>query len=183
MLQRVIAIGVAVLLIAATASAEETADPNGKPKKFKIGKEPIYAVWYADGAWHVEATATRGQASKFQGSIKVDGGEFTEGNFDKLEIKTGKKLHDWVAVERDKKSLRFIFDNTGYSDGSDFKVSESTKTVTFGLLIGGKTPTENVLIGAGSVHPATNPFSMPAQPEPTTEKPAGKKKKAEKAND
>lgn len=178
MVQRIIAIGVVACLIAASAGAAETADPNGKPKKFKLGKESIYAVWYADGAWHVEVTSVRGEASKFQGSVKLEGGEFTEGNFEKLEMKPGKKLHDWVAVERDKKSLRFIFDNTGNSDGLDFKVSDSTRTVTFGLLIGGKTPTENVIIGAKGAHPATNPFTMPARPESTEEKPAGKKKKA-----
>jgi hypothetical protein len=178
MVRRIIAIGLIGWMTANATLAAESADPNGKPKKFKIGKESIYAVWCADGAWHVEATAKRGEVEKFQGSVKLEAGEFTEGSFDQLEMKPKKKLHDWVAVERDKKSLRFIFDNTGYSDGLDFKVSESTKSITFGLLIGGKTPTENVLIGAKGVHPATNPFTLPAHPEPTEEKPVGKKKKA-----
>jgi hypothetical protein len=160
----------------AARCAEEAADPNGKPKKFVIGKEPIYAVWYADGAWHVRATAKKGEASKFHGSIKLEGGVFTEGSFENLERGRKKGLHDWVAVERDQKSCRFIFDNTGKSDGLDFKVSETTRNITFGLLIGAKTPTENVLIGLDGTHPATNPFTIKAHPEPTLEKPAAKKK-------
>ena len=158
------------------AEPDTKIDPAGKPKSFKAGKEACFALWFADGQWHVRGTVKKGDFAKLQGSVKLDGGEIADGNFDQMETKSKKRDHDSVSLDHDKQGFHFYFGNAGASDGLDFKVSDACKTVTFGMLIDSHPSTENVLIGSKGVHPATNPFTLQAHPDEASEKPAGKKK-------
>lgn len=186
MKKRILFLGICGLLSLAGLQAiwamgtegESAIDPAGRPKKYGVAKETTYALWFADGMWHIRATTEKGKFSQFQGWVKIKDGELTEASWDHLEANKKKRYHDWVTTERDRKSFRFIFANSGNVDGMDFKVSDSATALTFSLLIDGKTPPENVMIGAKSVHPSKNPFDLPAHPEEPRPKSDGKKKKS-----
>ncbi len=158
-------------------AADTDINPIGKPKGYSSGKESEYAIWYQDGTWHIRATTVKGTKARFSGSVAVEGGEFTEGTFDQLEKSHRKASSDWVALDRAKKEMQFIFGNAGGLDGVDFKVSDSSRNVRFGLILGSNTSPANVLIGRSGAHPDAVPFTLPAHPAESAEPPAKKKKK------
>jgi len=169
-----IVIAVFVTVRSPAAEPDTKIDSVGKPKAFKVGKEACFALWFADGQWHVRGTVKKGDFAKLQGSVKLDAGEITDGNFEQMETKSKKRDHDSVSLDHDKQGFHFFFDNAGSADGLDFKATGAAKTVTFGMLIDGHPSTENILIGSKGVHPATNPFTLPAHPVEAADKPAGK---------
>jgi len=172
----VTAVAVFATVRSPAAEPDTKIDTLGKPKAFKVGKEACFALWFADGQWHVRGTVKKGDFAKLQGSVKLDAGEITDGNFDQMETKSKKRDRDSVSLDHDKQGFHFYFGNAGSSDGLDFKASDAAKTVTFGMLIDGHPQAENILIGSKGVHPATNPFTLPAHPDEGAEKPKGKKK-------
>jgi hypothetical protein len=171
----------ASLLMHFAATATETADinPVGRPKNFRAGKKLACLVWYADGQWHLLIGAKSQQSVFFQGTVEVEEGEIVETSTSGFDKKKKRGFTDWVTVDRDKKSLKFLFRNQGLTEGFSFKVSDSAKSVKFALTVDRDTKPDRVLIGKKMVHPATNPFTLPAHPndkgEPTTDdKSAGK---------
>jgi hypothetical protein len=135
-----------------------------------------FAVWFADDAWHIRASAVAGSRAYFHGKVQVDGGQIADGSFAGLELGHPKRQGaDWVFVEPDKKSVEFLFRTVGRMDGLNFKTSEGAKNVKFSLLVETDTSPVNV---SGAEEPATNPF-IAAHPSKEHAKKGAKKNKSD----
>jgi hypothetical protein len=140
-------------------------DPVGAPKNTTGRKRHDYHVWYADGWWYIRGSDKSKQSVFYQGSVQVDGGEITESSWPGIDKRKDKKVRDWVSMDRNNKGFKFLFRNIGGKDTIRFKVSESAKSIKFGLSIDRDTSPENVKVGQSKAHPATNPFVLPAHPQ------------------
>ncbi len=174
-----------MLLVGISAGSAIAADadeinPLGRPKEFGHGKQTEYALWFEGGMWHIRAAAAKGDKVHFQGFVRVDGGEIVDGSALQMETKLGHRRpgHDWFALDEKKNGFQFIFGNTGGLDGLNFKVSESSKKITFSLLLDSDTSPKHISIGKSAAHPKTNPFNLPPQPDDEHNKLEVKKKKA-----
>jgi hypothetical protein len=155
-------------------------NPHGKPKSVGPGKVTEFAVWFADAAWHIRASAVAGSRAYFHGKVQVDGGQIADGSFAGLELGHPKRQGaDWVFVEPDKKSFEFLFRTIGHMDGLNFKTSEAAKNVKFSLLVETDTSPVNVVVGAAEEHPATNPFILSAHPPKEHAEKGAKKNKSD----
>jgi hypothetical protein len=141
------------------------ANPIGRPKNFRSGKKIACLVWYAEGSWHLLLGARGKQHTYFQGSVEVDGGEIIETDTSGFDQQKKKRYTDWVTVDRNKKGLKFLFRNGGYTEGFSFKVSESARNVKFAVSVDRETTPDRVMIGKRKVHPAVNPFWLGAHPQ------------------
>lgn len=166
------------------AAAEKTAElnPVGKPKNMTAKKRHDYHVWYADGWWYIRGSDKSKQSVFYQGSVQIDGGEIAESSWPGIDKRKDKKVRDWVSMDRNNKGFKFLFRNIGGKDTIRFRVSESAKSIKFGLSIDRDTSPENVRIGPSSAHPATNPFTLPAHPETKAEESADTEKPADTEN-
>jgi len=177
---KIFALVVAITTVAAmcAVAADAEVDPVGRPKSFASGKKTEYAVWFADGMWHIRASAEASAKVHFRGSVHVEDGEIADGSFAGLEMAAHhRQSSDWVDLAKDKRGFEFLFRTVGRMDGLNFKLSDSATNVTFGLLVGSETSPKNILVGSKEVHPGTNPFTLKAHPDEDREKPARKKKK------
>jgi hypothetical protein len=141
------------------------ADPIGRPKSFRSGKKIACLIWYAEGSWHLLLGARGKQHTYFQGSVEVDRGEIIETDTSGFDQKNKKRNTDWVTLDRNKKGLKFLFRNGGYTEGFSFKVSESARNVKFAVSVDRETSPDRVMIGKKKVHPSLNPFWLPAHPQ------------------
>ena len=161
-------LGMGLVAVAADKDPPTTSDVKtyGQPKQFDQGKDDLYALWYADGAWHLRTTAKgeKGHKAVFKGRIQIEGGKITEGNFQGLDKAKLAKNADWVVPHPDGKGFDFSFATFGATDGIDFKVSKDATAVSFKLLVNGGDYPQRVLIGMKSQHPEKIPFSLPANP-------------------
>lgn len=139
-------------------------NPVGKPKNMNTAKRHDYFVWYSDGWWHIRGSDRSKQSVFYQGSVELDGGEIIETDRPAIDKRKNKKVRDWAVVDRDKKSMKFLFRNIGGGDSVSFRVTDTTKSIKFGLAIDRDNSPDNVRIGPSKKHPATNPFILPAFP-------------------
>jgi hypothetical protein len=169
-------LALAVIAQAGDPQAELNAalNPHGKPKSVGPGKVTEFAVWFADDAWHIRASAVAGSRAYFHGKVQVDGGQIADGSFAGLELGHPKR-----QGEPDKKSFEFLFRTIGHMDGLNFKTSEAAKNVKFSLLVETDTSPVNVVVGAAEEHPATNPFILSAHPPKEHAKKGAKKNKSD----
>src|SRR5438067_9816267 len=72
---------VSALLFAPAAFADEPTpeaiDAKGKPRDYRPGLSPWYAIWYDDAGWHFHTTTNTADVTAFTGKIDVVGGKMT----------------------------------------------------------------------------------------------------------
>ena len=166
-------VGAAVLAAEVTpAKGGGVLSPAGQPEDFKDGKQSAYALWFADGAWHVRATARTGQRGTFAGVITLEKGKILSGDYQGLEIATkakkGKskkaKNTDLLWLSDDHRTLKFELNSIGSTDGFSFKVGPTATEIEFKLLFNGSEAPDRVLVGKLGQHPEKIPFVLKAHP-------------------
>jgi hypothetical protein len=109
-------------------------------------------MWHSDG-WHIRVTHHGTNLESFSGQLT------TAGSFTKTHAVNLEKSDEFV-VSPDKHGISFLFKNYGSNDGLDFHTT-CAPSITFTFQSDGQTsPPGNIVIGSGSVRPATNPFQV-----------------------
>lgn len=146
-----------VLVLAALAASAISAAASqdhwkGRPD-FEAGEAIGYFIWQDDNGWHARWT-TKGEKSRtFSGSITCDG-DFTQ--FEAVK----KDRRDMIKKDSDSR-LRFDTKTQGGIDGLDFRLSPSTRRVTFDLKIdGAAAEASQVRLGAKKERPSSVPFTI-----------------------
>jgi len=172
---------VSLFLIALTGSAfawSGRADVEGKPTQFNLGGSKGYYIWQDDHGFHIW-TATRGEQHVFSGTIHTDGiFEHVRGHHleegDSFNTYGDIKERSWfrfsegdnaprfsfggreVGVERNK--INFKFDNSGGSDGLNFRIRDA-HYIDFDLFIDGhRIPRRDIFISNNGWHPYSHQF-------------------------
>jgi hypothetical protein len=147
-------LGLLLLLLATGAAAREAPWWQGRPD-FTKGEALGYFVWRDAEGWHVRWT-TKGKRRTFSGTVSCDGAfmQFAP---------VAKGRRDYVKKVAEH-TIKFDTVVEGGMDGIDFRLSPSTETVTFDLLMDGeRVAPELVRVGAGKTRPPKVPFSIDRQ--------------------
>src|SRR5262245_13156997 len=124
---------------------------KGKPE-FTAGENKGYYIWQDDDGWHLRWT-TKGKPIVYAGTLTCSG-DFTD-------FKPVKKEKGEIIKKESNKLLRFDTRTEGGIDGLDFRLSPSTRTVTFDLnMDGAKASATYVKVGRNKTHPTTVPFTI-----------------------
>jgi hypothetical protein len=124
---------------------------EGRPA-FTAGENRGYYVWNDPDGWHIRWT-TRGDRHVFAGTLKCDG------VFEDFEAVSAEGRDFIKKISLD--TLRFDTVVKGGADGMNFRLSPSTKTLTFDLRIDGRTALpEEVRVGRDKVRPEKVPFTI-----------------------
>lgn len=167
------------VLVAATAafadSPPEVTDAKGKPKDFKPGLSPRYAIWYDDAGWHFHATTNTAGATEFTGRIDVVGGKIAIDLKDPPKAKgpaPKKRADDKKEPELKTESKGYNFSykvNRGVENATRFHPDPDVTALKFDLKINGKAADpEAIFVGAKGEHPKAATFTLtvpPAKPK------------------
>ena len=174
-------------LLARPASPQVYAAYDGRPE-FREGSDLSYFVWHDGEKWYIRWT-TLAQPRQFEGSVraahgKLDGLKRIDPEEDYKVVRPGRAPHvvrgpmgrargvapgrpaTVAATTADHAEqvadhlIRWSMWTNMDLDGINFKVNKDVDELTFDLKIQGISRAINVEIGAGSVHPAGNPFSV-----------------------
>ena len=156
----------AVLVAAPAAVADsppETIDAKGKPKDFKPGLSPRYAIWYDDAGWHFHATTNAAGATEFSGRIDVAGGKIT------IDLKDPPKAKG-PESKTESKGYNFSYKvNRGVANATRFRPDAEVTALKFDLKSDGKAADpESIFVGAKGEHPKAATFTLtvpPAKPK------------------
>ena len=162
----------AVLVAGPAAFADsppETIDAKGKPKDFKPGLSPRYAIWYDDAGWHFHATTNTAGATEFAGRIDVVGGKITIDLKDPAP-KTGADGQKEPEVKSESKGYNFTYKvNRGEENATRFRPDPDVTALKFDLKINGEAADpEAIFVGAKGEHPKAATFTLtvpPAKPK------------------
>jgi len=174
---------VSLFLIALTGSAfawSGRADVEGKPTEFNPGGHKGYYIWQDDQGFHVWTT-THGEEHVFSGTIHTDGiFEHIRGHrledgdsfnaYSDIQEKFWFRFSDGdsnfhfslggreVNIEHDK--IHFKFDNSGGSDGLNFRIRDA-RYIDFDLFVDGQpVPRRDIFISNSNWHPYSNQFRL-----------------------
>ncbi len=139
-------------------------DLHGRPKTFVPGKRTMYGIWYEDGIWRLRTVAKKRSKTEFIGTVEIDRGKVTP-DYSALDKEKKKKSQDRVIVSKSGQKMDFKFRTFGQIDGIDFKVSTTTRTVTFKLKARDDDNPEVIYIGTKGTHPDKAIFTLPAHPK------------------
>ena len=166
----------AVLVAAPAAFADlppEKIDANGKPKDFKPGLSPRYAIWYDDAGWHFHATTNTTGATEFTGRIDVVGGKIS------IDLKAGPKAKAPKKGADGKKEPELKTESRGYDfsykvnrgveNATRFRPDAEVTALKFDLKINGEAADPAaIFVGARGEHPKAATFTLtvpPAKPK------------------
>lgn len=170
------------LFVAPAAFADtppEKIDAKGKPKDFKPGLSPRYAVWYDDAGWHFHVTTNTAGATEFSGRIDVVGGKISidlkdppKAGGPKARPPAPKKGADGKKepeLKMESKGYNFSYKvNRGVENAMRFHPEPDVTALTFDLKINGKAADpEAISIGAKGEHPKSATFTLTVTPAKT----------------
>jgi len=156
----------AVIVVTATAVADEDIDAQGRPKNYKAGQSRRYAIWHEGDTWHVRTTTGPKDGHTFSGTIQVVDGKMT--NLKPVAVEKGgksKKNLDYGSWNPEGTLFTFSFTTgKGGQDGFDLQVNDKAKSLKFVLKVDGKEVPDDIFVGAKNSHPKSATFSLPAHP-------------------
>jgi len=144
----------------------EEVDAKGKPKDFKPGLSPSYAIWYDEAGWHFHSTTNTAGQTSFTGKIDVVGGKMT------IELrdltggpapkKKGPEAKKGPGQAMETKGYNFSFKvNKGSENNFVFHPQDEVTALTFDLNINDKpADVDKIFIGAKGEHPKEAKFSL-----------------------
>ena len=153
----------AVLVTAPAAFADsppEVIDAKGKPKDFKPGLSPRYAIWYDDAGWHFHATTNTAGATEFTGRIDVVGGKIS------IDLKDRKAKGPAPKKGAEPKGYDYSFKvDRGAENATRFRPDADVTALKFDLKINGKAADpEAIFVGAKGEHPKAATFTLTVPP-------------------
>jgi hypothetical protein len=125
-------------------------DTVGRPAEVQPGMTGV-ALWRSDdnNIFRLRVSEAGGDVAGFRGTISTDGAIV----FGRRHLE-----HGDLTISRSDGRVSFFFVNRGGVDGLDFAV-RCASYVKLGVRMNGTpVPVEQIVIGADSAHPATNPF-------------------------
>ncbi len=141
----------AALVVSTIALANQGRYWRGRPA-FTAGQAKGYFIWNDSNGWHVRWT-TKGRKHVFSGTITCDGAFLHA----KAVSKDRKDFIKKTAAD----TIRFDAVAHGGMDGVDFRLSPSTRTLTFDLTVDGhRASPQEVRIGRHKKRPASVPFTI-----------------------
>jgi hypothetical protein len=167
--------GVMAVTGASVASASGTTTPpacsthddpwpawtQGRPAGINPNTAAGVYMWHDANGWHIRVTHHTDSLRTFSGQLITNG---TFANLGAVQLEPG----DTLGESANKHTISFLFTNYGHIDGLDFMTHCAT-SIQFAFQSDGHTVVSSkIIIGAGKVHPANDPFTITRVPPPTT---------------
>lgn len=151
----------------------ELLNANGRWAKFEQGQKRRVHVWHEDEVWHFRCTCSKGEKSRFDGTVTVDRGQLqivsSIGNvpaFGKSGKVTNAKYADYVQAIPN--GVAFCLRSAGKLEGLDFTVPKEAKKVRFEFQVDGDPLSAYIFVGPNGDHPAKASFILDAHPKPAS---------------
>lgn len=143
-----------VILILATAAFAWQGRIDGFPKSFEAGGTAGAYFWHADDGLHLRTTDPENAEHWYYGVITTDG------QFNNLKLVQAEKDDHAEIVGPADNELDFRFHTFSGIDGMDYRIDGGTYQTLTLYRDGAPLPIDNTFLGAFSVHPDNNPFTV-----------------------